>query len=303
MPVPLASKKHAHHAFILLIVLALVALVHNVTADSSNPFLIALCLADVVSAYEVAHSKKSFLMYLKLHCQAISQGCTATALLGIFGDDLANPCAQLADGTEYSCIYLINCRGDVKVNSAGQHCSVNVQRTLAPEPTCVVHHGNINQRVGAEVRFGLQRAADKQQRAILNTHPTGLFNASAAVRTANTAPHAEGLCKGPRLNTTKAAHMAAAQKREVFGTGQKAASVILELQDKHHAALKERIAKEKIGKKVYTGLGCPLGINTCSCCVMNQVLIKSSAFHSTHIVLPATFMLSCIASSISKRNA
>ncbi len=67
--------------------------------------------------------------------------------------------------------------------------------------------------------------------------------------------------------------MAAAQKRDVFGTGQNAASVILDLQAKQHAALKERIAKEKMGIKVYTGLVCPLSICTCACCVKIEVLL------------------------------
>lgn len=145
-------------------------------------------------------------------------------------------------------------QGSTFHNAAGQHFSVNVQRTLAPEPTCAIHHGNVNKLVGGEVRFGLQRAADKQQQALLHKHPTGLFHASAAVRTANVAPHTEGLCKGPRLDTTKAAHMAPAQKRDVLGTGQPAASVILELHGGQHEDLKEHIAKQRTGKKVCTSL-------------------------------------------------
>ena len=110
------------------------------------------------------------------------------------------PVLSLAHGTEYSCIYFTNCHGDVKVNGASiaplAALFCNLQRTLAPEPSCAVHHGNINQEVGT----------DKQQRAILHTLPTGLFNACTVVRTANTALHAEGSARAPLKNSLISGH-------------------------------------------------------------------------------------------------
>lgn len=156
-----------------------------------------------MTAHEIAHGKE-FLVYLKLHCQAISQRCTATTFLGISSADLANPCVQLADGTEYSSLYLIDCQVGVPLNAAGQHCSkyVHEQETLTPEPTCAVHHGNVNKLVDVEVRFGLQRAAHKQQRALLclQKHSTGLCPCQCCHQDSKSAPHTKGLCKGAWLD-------------------------------------------------------------------------------------------------------
>ena len=155
--------------------------------------------------------KKDFQVYLKMYCQAIKNGCRNAAWLGIRANDLVYPNVTLPDATEYTYVYLISCQGEVTKNARGSSVLVKVDMAVAPDLSCCEKHARIERHKGHAIRDGRMLAADAQQWAQLHPKPGGLFNASAAVLTTTTRPHATGLLAGPSLHTRHLTSLASRQ--------------------------------------------------------------------------------------------
>ena len=210
-------------------------------------FLLAIA-GDIAGdiAADLLTSTPDFQVYLQLYCQAVKQGCTSAAYIGIRASDIAFPSVTLPDGTEYNYIYLVSCSGKVGRNAAGTAMLQCIDMAAAPMPSCAEKHASINAQLGFELRYGIVRAADVEQYKQVQQHPSGLFNAATAFNTAVVQPHAVGLCKGPALHTVKASHISAAAKRHVLGRGQPQATLLLDFQRRLYRATSERIASRRL---------------------------------------------------------
>ena len=218
------------------------ALLH--VAHGKHIHVLVWCVGDKSAAYLV--QKQDFQVYMNLYCQAIYNGCPNAGRLGIRASDLAFPNISLPDGTQYTYMYLVSCQGAVTKSARGSHILVGQQLAQSPSMSCAEKHAIINQTKGYTVRYGRLRRADAEQWAQLHPNPGGLFNASAAVAAATMRPHAKGLLAGPRLHTVKAAHVAAASKRSVFGVGQQQETFLNDVYRAQWKAMLDRIRQSKL---------------------------------------------------------
>ena len=90
----------------------------------------------------------NFQVYLKMYCQGIRFACPNAALLGIRASDLVHPSITLPDGTKYTYVYFIICRGEVTKKGTGQQTLNQYDDTCAPDLSCTASHVLIEKSQG-----------------------------------------------------------------------------------------------------------------------------------------------------------